>query len=355
MREKRWLCTILAAVFLFLAACGNSAATWQEQYDLGVKYLSEGNYGEAILAFTAAIEIDAKRPEGFIGRGDAYALSGDTEDNLSAALADYEAAIALDETMPGAWLGLADVYIRRGDYEKAMEVLREALEKTGSDQSIADKLAEMESGSFADSVGNVRRMNSYDGAGNLTWYHIYTYNSRGQKMSVSAYASDGTQTGYIEYSYNGSGDVVHGSDGYINDTGELRPTDYQRDENGELQEKILYALDGDMVSRTSYEWNAERTERKTTTFRADGSIEKSSVTVYDLTGNETEIRWYGSDGELTQQGLYSYDEQGRCTVLAWYDSTGMLQSRWEYVYDAEGNRTFLCYDAQGNLTQMTES
>ena len=118
-----------------LVACGqNAAAAWQEQYDLGVRYLSEDNYEEAILAFTAAIEIDAKRPEGLIGRGDAYALSGDTEDNLSAALSDYEAAIALDETLPGGWLGLADVYIRRGDYDKALEIIQEALEKTGNDQ-----------------------------------------------------------------------------------------------------------------------------------------------------------------------------------------------------------------------------
>ena len=53
-----------------------------------MRYLSEGNYEEAIIAFTAAIEIDAKRPEGYIGRGDAYTLSGDTEDNLSAAQAE---------------------------------------------------------------------------------------------------------------------------------------------------------------------------------------------------------------------------------------------------------------------------
>ena len=83
-----WILTI--ALMLGLCACGQSAeAKWQEQYDLGMRYLSEGNYEEAIIAFTAAIEIDPKRPEGFIGRGDAYALSGDTEDNLSAAQVLY--------------------------------------------------------------------------------------------------------------------------------------------------------------------------------------------------------------------------------------------------------------------------
>ena len=57
----------------------SSALTWQDQYDLGVRYLSEGNYQEAILAFNAAIEIDPKRPEAYLGLADAYEASGDKD------------------------------------------------------------------------------------------------------------------------------------------------------------------------------------------------------------------------------------------------------------------------------------
>ena len=128
---------------LGMCACGQSAkAEWQEQYDLGIRYLSEGRYEEAIIAFTAAIEIDPKRPEGYTGRGDAYALSGDTEENLSAALADYEAALALDMTIVDAWLGLADVYIRQGKVDKAMEVLQEALGEI-EDERIKEKMEQL--------------------------------------------------------------------------------------------------------------------------------------------------------------------------------------------------------------------
>ena len=91
---------------LGLCACGQKAgATWQEQYDLGVKYLSEGNYEEAIVAFTAAIEIDEKRPEGY--------------------------------------LGLADTYTALGDLEKAVEVLELALEKIGANDEIQEKMDEI--------------------------------------------------------------------------------------------------------------------------------------------------------------------------------------------------------------------
>ena len=118
--------------------------TWQEQYDLGLRYLEEGNYEEAILAFTAAIEIDPKRAPAYVGRGDAYVKSGETESNLAAAKADYEKAIELNETGAEAYLGLADVYIRQGDVEKALEVLARGLEKTGDNQSIMNKIIEVQ-------------------------------------------------------------------------------------------------------------------------------------------------------------------------------------------------------------------
>ena len=71
----------MAVVLLIsLCACRRSeSVAWQEQYDLGVRFLSEGNYKEAIIAFTAAIEIDPKRPEAYNGAADAYIGLGNYE------------------------------------------------------------------------------------------------------------------------------------------------------------------------------------------------------------------------------------------------------------------------------------
>lgn len=103
---KRTVSLLLALVVLLtLCACGkkDSGATWQEQYDLGVRYLTDGNYEEAIIAFTAAIEIDSKRPEAYLGLADAYTGAGDLgaarkalEDGL-AATGDTEIQARLDE------------------------------------------------------------------------------------------------------------------------------------------------------------------------------------------------------------------------------------------------------------------
>ena len=65
-------------LLLVLAAC-QKQSVWQEQYDLGMRYLSESNYEEAILAFTAAIEIDPNYIDSYIYLIQAQLASGDIE------------------------------------------------------------------------------------------------------------------------------------------------------------------------------------------------------------------------------------------------------------------------------------
>lgn len=71
--------------------------TWQEQYDLGVRYLSEGNYEEAILAFTTAIEIDPRRPEAYLKAAETYEIMGD--DAAAAAILERGYAETGDERL----------------------------------------------------------------------------------------------------------------------------------------------------------------------------------------------------------------------------------------------------------------
>lgn len=65
---------ILLVLFLVSGCAKQDIMTWQEQYDLGSKYLSEENYEEAILCFTTAIEIDEKNTLAYISRAQTYAL-----------------------------------------------------------------------------------------------------------------------------------------------------------------------------------------------------------------------------------------------------------------------------------------
>ena len=107
---KRCLSMLLAVLItVSLCACGGSSAgKWQEQYDLGIRYLSEGNYEEAIIAFEAAIKIDPKQVD--------------------------------------AYIGLADVYIAQGDTEKAKDILNQALNAVGESAELSAALERLTGG-----------------------------------------------------------------------------------------------------------------------------------------------------------------------------------------------------------------
>lgn len=130
------LVLVLAMGFV---GCGKSdEERWQEQYDLGVRYLDDGNYEEAIIAFNAAIEIDPKKVENYVNRAAAYYA----QDNTDAAVADYTTALDLDPSMAYVYCNLADIYVAQGDYDAAVRILESGLTAT-SDASVQSRLDEI--------------------------------------------------------------------------------------------------------------------------------------------------------------------------------------------------------------------
>ena len=181
---KRFLSLLLAMMILFaLPGCsGNKGSAedtgmnWQEQYDLGIRYLSEGNYEEAVIAFTAAIEIDPKAKD--------------------------------------AYLGMAEAYVSMDDIDQAIETLFRALDEIGEDPELIALLEEMgvvfgdsrhepgqpfrvelDNDYYAmiteDEMGRQTRQEIYAKAGDeLQRYWIYEYDEQGGELSTE-YFPDG--------------------------------------------------------------------------------------------------------------------------------------------------------------------
>lgn len=145
--------SITLVFLLVLVRCAANVSTWQEQYDLGIRYFSEDNYEEAIIAFTSVIEIDPKNVDAYLGRAEAYIARGETEEALLLALKDYEKVASIDETLSDAYLGMADVYIRMGDYDKALEILQSVPDVAMNDE-VAAKIAELEDDNSFDNDPN---------------------------------------------------------------------------------------------------------------------------------------------------------------------------------------------------------
>lgn len=145
MKGKPGALNIICLIcMLFLCACGGVSVKWQEQYDLGMKYLLEEDYEEAVLAFTAAIEIEPRLPEAYIGRGDAYVglsnAEGIEETDKNAycdlALEDYIAAIGVKDDIAEYYEKLMGAYYDGAniDMERLKQLLETGIEKTGSEE-----------------------------------------------------------------------------------------------------------------------------------------------------------------------------------------------------------------------------
>ena len=125
----------LVSILIFaagLVSCGKTVeAKWQEQLDLGMRYLEEMDYENAILAFTKAIEVDPNRSEAYVERAKLYVQRG-AEGDLALAAADYEKAIELGEDTVDVFLALAVIYEEQGDLDKALAIIQQGYDLTGA-------------------------------------------------------------------------------------------------------------------------------------------------------------------------------------------------------------------------------
>lgn len=374
---KKAICLILAVILL--CACGG-AVSWQEQYDLGMRYLNEQNYDEAVLAFTAAIKIDPNQEDLYLALADVYMLQqnyseainilekgqetlsqtsdgftdklaqvyiqraqyliaqGETEENLAAALADYEKAKELGYTAANLWLGMADVYIRQGDYDKALDILQQGLKAVGDNPEILAKIAELENWHITDSDGVVRTrvrhlyVSQFDGE--TGWFHIIRYDAQGREVQVYLthemamgeivngmkvdilYDEQGRRVQTYDF-YPSFGELIKVTNTY-NEQGLLVQQERTMNENPVFDYRYLYEYDdqGREISREIQDSKGEWYWRSTCEW--DG-----------MTMIEQKVNAMGEGPWAVQS---TYDENGRLLKVVEFDTVT------EYQYDAMENQ-----------------
>lgn len=250
-RRKHMRCALLTVLALYLTlslcACGASNSTWQEQYDLGVRYLSDGNYEEAIIAFTAVIEIDPKNIDSFLGRASAYIGSGETEENLAAALADYQSVLEFDDTRADAYLGMADVYIRQDNYSDALDILQQGILEANDTSELESKINEIKE---SQRYVTVRTMRSDDVGG--PWvYGINEYNLWNELIFATLYNSDDTIDEYWGWEYDDTGHIqkyLH----YNKDKQLVGYVEFEYDSQGNMVREVGYDSTGKVMNEHQY-------------------------------------------------------------------------------------------------------
>lgn len=124
---------ILAVAILFCIGIGTFAfATFgtsskiNDQLKLANKYLDEGKYQEAVLAFDKVISIDAKNIEARIGLSKAYAGLGKFEEAEKV----LKEAININPKEPNTYLELAKLFIKEDKIDDAIAILQKGYDLT---------------------------------------------------------------------------------------------------------------------------------------------------------------------------------------------------------------------------------
>lgn len=131
---KKKMSLLLAVMLFLLAGCAEKPKTFEGQYDLGVKYISEGNYKQAVIALSAAIEIEPNSAIAYLNRGNAYY----GQHMMDEAIDDYSAAIDLGIDTSEVYINLTQLYVDQKMYASALEACKKGLDKFSDDAKLSE-------------------------------------------------------------------------------------------------------------------------------------------------------------------------------------------------------------------------
>jgi len=345
---KRSLSLLLTLVMvLSLFACGqkNAAPTWQEQYDLGIRYLSEGNYEEAIIAFTAAIEIDPKRAEAYVGRGDAYLALGNEE----AAAENYTLAAEYgDETAQEKLDALLEPPADSEDEDSASGEMEQPYWGGWSFDVPGDDGIPWKASTMLGSDGVCRTLWSAEGgegAGEADYYIVETLAELPDDLIAALFEN---QNPTLFFVYDNERDVLYTSF----DAGEY--IFFSRSGSGHQggfydpdSDTLIFAEDIVIPEQTdaSEEWKALLCQNSW--YALDPLPDGSTwISFYEFSADGSfsyEGGWYQSEMASWENGTYAISEDGVLTM----DYAGTINE--QYRYQLSGDNSAVVF------TQMSEN
>ncbi|MBR6526980.1 MAG: hypothetical protein IKT45_03460 [Lachnospiraceae bacterium] len=399
--KARWMMMLVAAcmVLSMLAGCGGNAENnvdetkkpvgqettadsglnWKDQYDLGIRLLNEGRYEDAILAFTAAIQINPKSVQAYVSRANAYLSWADAAiQDAYASLGEGETLVWSDitvstsegdKTIGDLFQNAADDFAKADDLiangestdeldadaakdaadkqAEALANLAQSLLPKKDEPGVLDQILELldKADALTDEEEIQKMIDAIRGAATAP---TEARRPLGYRMEYEN-PEDGTPTGWTKFYYDDNGRKI--GEAYVEADGtEQSMTPIYYDANGHQFPDLW----------TSYEY-VETDANGWITAMGYSSSQISKRFAYDDNGNLIEYL----DGEYYRYE-YVYDEANLLLrrdfynafglddmTLFMYDSQGRLIQKQSYAYYSSGNSvpTYINYqyDDAGRL------
>ncbi len=301
-----------------------------------------------------------------------------SEMNYEQAVIEFKNILKIEPMNVDAYLGLADAYIGMGDTEKALEVLREGLEKTG-DTSLQSKIDELtkpaESSSSSSAVQTSSSTTSdttsepveqsddepkvtreYDEENRLVWEEVISPDGTITDTQYGEYYDDeGNVTGW---------GVIDKSVDRLDENGDYIPvSEYHYSEDGTLNNEYQYNDRGDLIKDYNVSEDVEgETGTTTSTYKYEygpfGVLSKVKTVVevweeetqtyaittnytYDAAGkriSKVETNTWNGETDTSVTTNYTYDAAGKLISETEIGPDGSRREYTEYKYDSDGRR-----------------
>ena len=289
---------VLAVGMLFLLLAPGPRMHWA--LTMGEKYLTQGNYEQAVTMFTRAIQVDDRAEAAYLGRAEAYTQLGDNE------AAEADLTFIIDELGTGdaeVYLTRAAVYDALHQPEKA-QADRDAAQKMGADVTEPDTTPEPTATPKPTKTVSLPTMVTgyYDGV--QSYRETFHYSSDGIMLEHGFSSSDDDDGNILE---------TYDHHGYL--TKAMNP-------DGNDDRMNQYNNDGRLISSTSI------TTGDTNTYTYD---DHGNQTYFNTTAN-----WdYGT----TMYYSYAYDDQGRIQHALGGIEQNSNDHEFIYTYNEDGSYT----------------
>ena len=103
----------------------NQLRTAKEWFDKGMIYTKQKEFGNAIEAYTKAIELNSKYKEAYLKRGQSH----QELEQFDVALNDFDKAIKLDPTYVEAYISRGATYTQKRKFDLALNDFNKAIER----------------------------------------------------------------------------------------------------------------------------------------------------------------------------------------------------------------------------------
>lgn len=125
---------MISIPILFSCASKHSIEVKQAEtyFDLGTKYLEQGDYDHAISGYNKALELNPRYVEAYLNRGIAYRQKGLHEQAVS----DYGKVLQIDPKDARAYCNRGNAFIEKGQYDQAISDYNKALEINPKDGQV---------------------------------------------------------------------------------------------------------------------------------------------------------------------------------------------------------------------------